>query len=309
MRPSRSITIAASVLLIACLAGSVLTLRRVDQLRSGATLEEVLYISSPKVLKRLSLGYDGLLADVYWTRAVQYFGSKHYAGAMRYDLLYPLLNITTQLDPHLVVAYQFGANFLAAKPPNGAGTPDRAIELTNFGIRNNPNEWKLYYELGFIYYTELKDYASAADAFRRGSQVPKAHPWMTLLAGRMAERAGELETARMMWTTAYNTTHDKNIRANAVAHLNAIQVDEDVTQLEKLVAQYRDNMGHLPASLSDLVRARMLPGIPVDPLGHAYKLTVDGRIEVRVPDDLPFLQKGTPPGYVPPRMPKFPKVE
>ena len=29
---------------------------------------------SPKAVKRLSLGYDGLLADIYWTRAVQYFG-------------------------------------------------------------------------------------------------------------------------------------------------------------------------------------------------------------------------------------------
>jgi hypothetical protein len=26
---------------------------------------------------------------------------------------------------------------------------------------------------------------------------------------------------------------------------------------------------------------------------------------VRVPDDLPFIEKGTPPGYVPPQAPKF----
>ena len=29
----------------------------------------------------MSLGYDGLLADIYWTRAVQYFGSKHHEGS------------------------------------------------------------------------------------------------------------------------------------------------------------------------------------------------------------------------------------
>jgi tetratricopeptide (TPR) repeat protein len=309
MKASRQTTVTASVLLVLCLLGSVLLLRRVDQLRTGATLEEVLYISSPTVLKRLSLGYDGLLADVYWTRAVQYFGGKHIAGSMRYDLLAPLLEITTQLDPQLVVAYQFGANFLAAKPPNGAGMPERAIQLAEFGIRNNPNEWRLYYELGFIHYMELKDYAGAADAFLRGSKVPNAHPWMKLLAAKMAEHAGEIETARMMWITTYKTTEDKNIRANAVAHLNALQVDEDVTNLEKLVAQYREKIGRLPGSLSDLVVARILPGIPVDPTGRPYRLTADGRIEVRVPDDLPFLEKGTPPGYVPPLMPKFPNVE
>lgn len=305
MKASRPITVTFSVLLIACMMGSVLLLRRLDQVRTGATLEEVLYISSPKVLKRMSLGYDGLLADVYWTRAVQYFGGKHHRGARRYDLLAPLLEITTTLDPHLLVAYEYGSNFLAAKPPNGAGMPRRAVELAEYGIRNNPNEWRLYYELGFIHYMELADYAAAAEAFARGSRVPNAHPFLKIMAGQMAEHAGDLQMARMMWSTAYQTTQDKSVRANAAAHLRALQVDEDVTNLEALVARYREKTGYFPASFSDLQVAGMLRGIPVDPIGHAYKLMPDGHVEVRVPDDLPFIHKGTPPGYVPPAVPKF----
>ncbi|HVO79452.1 MAG TPA: hypothetical protein VMT28_01905 [Terriglobales bacterium] len=302
---SRQITLVAGVLLVGCLAGSVLLLRRLDQLRTGATLQEVLYISSPKVLKRMSLGYDGLLADVYWTRAVQYYGDKHHVGAERYDLLAPLLEITTALDPHLLVAYQYGSNFLSPKPPNGAGMPRRAIQLEEYGIRHNPNEWKLYYELGFIYYMDLKDYAGAADAFARGSRVPNAHPFLRVLAARMAEHIGDLQTARMMWSTTYDMATEKSIRANAAAHLRALQVDEDVPALEALVARYRERTGHLPTSFADLVTAGMLRGIPIDPLGHPYKLMPDGRVEVRAPDDLPFISKGTPPGYVPPKAPKF----
>ena len=305
MRASRRTTIVCSVLLVACMAGSVLLLRRLDRLRTGATLEEVLYISSPKALKRMSLGYNGLLADVYWTRAVQYFGGKLHAGADRFDLLAPLLEITTTLDPQLIVAYEYGSNFLSAQPPNGAGMPRRAIELVEFGIRNNPDEWRLYYDLGFIQYTELKDYAAAADAFTRGTKVPNAHPFLRLLAAQMAEHAGDLETARMMWSTAYETAQEKSIRANAAAHLRALQVEEDVTTLERLVANYRDKTGQLPTSFSDMQAAGMLRGIPVDPVGHPYKLTADGRIEVRVPDELPFIQKGIPPGYQPPLIPKF----
>jgi tetratricopeptide (TPR) repeat protein len=305
MRASRRISLVAGALLVTCLLGSVLLLRRLDQMRTGATLEEVLYISSPKVLKRMSLGYDGLLADIYWTRAVQYYGNKHHVGAERYDLLAPLLEITTALDPHLLVAYEYGSNFLSPKPPNGAGMPERAIQLQEFGIRNNPNEWKLYYELGFIYYMELKDYASAAKAFARGSGVPNAHPFLRILAGRMAERAGDLQTARMMWSTTYETATEKSIRANAAAHLRALQVDEDVPKLEQLVALYRERTGHPPNSFLDLVAAGMLRAIPVDPLGHPYKVMPDGRVEVRVPDDLPFISRGTPPGYVAPKAPKF----
>ena len=304
MKPSSRITWIASGLLVACLVTSALALHRLDQLRTGATLQDVLYISSPKVLKRLSLGYDGLLADVYWTRAVQYFGGKHVVGSRHFQLLAPLLEITTTLDPHLTVAYEFGANFLAPRPPDGAGMPQEAIQLVNSGIRYNPDVWKLYYNLGFIYYMEMKDYPKAADAFGRGSKLPDAHPFLRIMAARMAQHAGESEMARMMWTTAYQSTQDRNIRANAVTHLRALQVDEDVTALEKLISIYREQTGHSPSSFSDLQTAGMLRAIPVDPFGHPYKLVSGGRVEVRDPDQFPFIEKGTPPGYVAPP-PKF----
>jgi tetratricopeptide (TPR) repeat protein len=308
MKPSRRITITASILLVACLTGSVLLLRRLDRERTGATLEEVLYISSPTLLKRMSLGYDGLLADIYWTRAVQYFGDKLTRGSEHFDLLAPLLEITTTLDPHLLVAYEYGSNFLAPKIPGGAGQPERAVKLAEFGIRNNPNQWHLYYDLGFIYYMELKDYANAEKAFADGAKVPNSHPAMAIMAAKMAEHAGNIETARLMWSTTYQTTRDPNIKSNAIAHLNALQVDQDVTILEALVSHYREKTGHLPKSFADLEAANMLRGMPTDPLGHTYKLMPDGHVEVRVPDDLPFIEKGTPLGYIPPMTPKLPPV-
>ena len=301
MNRSRTVTIAVSILLIACFAGSLFFLTKIDQLRTGATLEDVLFISSPKAVKRLSLGYDGLMADIYWTRAVQYFGGRHAANASHYHLLAPLLAITTTLDPHLVVAYQFGANFLSPKPPNGAGMPDKAIPLVEFGIRNNPDDWKLYYELGFIYYMDLKDYGRAAEAFARGSQVPNAHPFLKVIAAQMAQHAGDTQMARALWRTTYESSQDKQIRGNASAHLRAIQVSDDVTALEELVSQYGRKTGQLPTSMSDLVAAKLLRAIPLDPTGRRYKLTPQGRVEVQVPDDIPFIEKGAPPGYQSPQ--------
>lgn len=305
MTASRRVTVICSLVLLMCLPASVLISRRLDQVRSGAALQEMLYISAPKVLRRLSLGYNGLLADVYWTRTVQYFGSKHYAGAQEYHLLAPLLQITTALDPQLTIAYEFGANFLAPDPPNGAGMPQEAVRLAEFGIRNNPDDWKLYYNLGFIYYMELNDYKDAANAFERGAKVPNANPLLKVMAGMMAERAGEVKTARFMWVTTYQTTQDPSVKANAVAHLRALQVDEDITKLDALISDYRGKTGHLPESFSDLESKAMLKGVPTDPLGQPYELTPDGQVEVRDPDDLPFITRGTPPGYKPPAKPKF----
>ncbi len=305
MSGSRSITLAFSLLWISCMASSVLLLRQLDRVRSGATLEEVLYVSSPQLLKRFSLGYNGLLADIYWTRAVQYFGSKHQAGARRYDLLAPLLEITTALDPQLFPAYEYGANFLSAQPPGGAGDPARAVALIKEGIQHNPQEWKLYYDLGFVYFMDLKDYAGAAEAFAAGSQLPAAHPWMKIMAAQMAAHAGNPQTAVMMWTATYQTSRDPNIRANAAAHLRALQTDAEVAALNSAVSRYRELYGRLPDSFADLQTAGILRGTPADPLGHPYKLAADGNVLVRDPDDLPFLTKGLPPGYTPPLAPKI----
>src|SRR5712671_4283722 len=167
MRQRRKTTIIAGACLILSLAAASIVLHRADQLRPQATLDEVLFLNSPKVIKRASLGYDGLVACIYWTRAVQYFGSRHqiYAASSK-----------------LVVAYEFGSSFLASKPPHGAGQPERAIELMEYGIQNNADNWKLYYDLGFVYYMELKDYKKASETFDRGSRVPNSHPWLKVLA-------------------------------------------------------------------------------------------------------------------------------
>jgi tetratricopeptide (TPR) repeat protein len=301
MSVSRRANMIASAVFVLALLGIVGTLHAIDHLRRGATYQDVLYIRSPKALKRVSLGYTGLLADLYWTRAVQYFGYQHHQHSSDFHLLAPMLEIATQLDPKLLPAYQFGSNFLAPRPPNGAGEPEEAIALAKYGIQNNPDSWKLYYGLGFIYYTEMKDYSKAAEAFSRGAQIPGAHPFLRILGARMAQHAGEFETARMLWTTTYQTSQDETIQLNAVDHLRALRVDEDVTQLEKLLDIYRARVGRTPGSMSDLVRAGLIGSSPIDPTGQPYKITSDGRVEVRNPDSILYITKGTPPNYQPPQ--------
>jgi hypothetical protein len=78
-----------------------------------------------------------------------------------------------------------------------------------------------------------------------------------------------------------------------------------VGKLEQTVATYTQRTGHPPASFTQMAREGVMPGIPLDPLGVPYSLTSDGHVVVQDPDNLPFIQKGLPPGYVPPAKPKF----
>ncbi len=294
-RTGKVSTIAGAVTLI-CLALSVVTLRAVDRVRGEATLEEVLYIPSAQTVKRMSLGYDGLMADLYWTRAVQYFGGKHSVHSKQYQLLKPLLEITTTLDPHLTVAYEFGSIFLSQGPPEGAGDPQAAAELVRKGIRENPSQWRLYYSLGFIEWQQLHDPKAGSEAFQKGSEVPGAMIWMKVMAARLAQDAENPDTARYLWTNIYENSDDKMLKQNALKHLAALRVDQDVTFLQSYVERYREQYGHYPAHLQELQAAGWIRRIPLDPLGYPY-LIREGRIEVSDPDDLPFITKGLPPGH------------
>jgi hypothetical protein len=302
VKTSRPILWPAVFLLVSCLTGSILSLRKVDGLRGGqATLQEVLYIRSGKTLKRLSLGYSGLMADIYWTRAVQYFGSRVQVRSAHYELLYPLLDITTDLDPHLIVAYQNGAVFLSGRPPSGAGRPDKAVELLEKGIHANPAYWRLYFTLGFVHYMDRKDYKAAQEAFEKGASVPGALVWMKVMAATMAGHAGDASTAVALWTRLYESTQDEKIRKNALQHITALRVDQDVAELERRISEFSQRTGRVPSNWSDLVSTGLLKGVPVDPNKIPYRLMSDGTVQVRDPDSLPFITRGLAPGTKPKR--------
>ena len=298
MTAAQRTSVVAATCLAVSMSASILLLRNLDRIRPHATLEDALYVSSPKLVKRASLGFDGLMACIYWTRTVQYFGHRHFESAHTYHELAPLLEITTVLDPHMIPAYEFGASFLAPQPPNGAGEPARAIQLMEYGIANNPDNWRLYYDLGFVYYTELKDYRNAANTFERGSKVPNAHPFMKIMAAQMATHAGDFDTARMLWTATYESSSEATIKQNAVEHLRSIRVDEDITNLQAAVKRYTERTGVVPFSMSAVASAEHISGLPVDPDGHPYVLTWDGKVQVQNPDDFPFITLGLPEGYI-----------
>ena len=245
--------------------------RSIDAGLAGTHQErDDLVLRSGPLLKAMSLEYAPLIADLYWTRAVQYYGDKQAHDDPNIELLWPLLDVTTTLDPHLIVAYRFGSMFLSEPPPQGAGTPQRGIELLQRGIRANPEFWRFYEDLGFVYYFDLKDYHRAADAFLEGSKKPGALLWMKAFAARINEEGASRETAALLWTEVFNSASDPNTKENAKIHLQLLRAEADCDALDKMVAEYEKRTNRVPTNLRELVRAGLLPGLPVDPLGFVY---------------------------------------
>ncbi len=263
---------------------------RIDAQRVSISEErDDVLLRSGKLVKAVSLEYAPLLADIYWTRVVQFYGNKHVRGQANLELLWPLLDITTTLDPNLVISYRVGAIFLSQAAPSGAGRPDLVGQLIQRGIQANPDYWRLYEDLGFVYYFDLKDYPKASEAFLEGSKKPNALIWMKIMAARIAAEGESYETSLFLWKDIYDSTADPQVKVNALRHLELLKVKEDCKQLDAFANEYVKRYGKRPARMSDLVQAGLIRGIPRDPKGYAYVLGEDGKAELNL--ESPLLER------------------
>jgi len=234
--------------------------------------QEILFLPSGQVIKKLSLGYSGLLADIYWMRAVQYYGGKRLKDEQGFALLEPLIDIATTLDPQLLHAYRFGSVFLSEREPIGANQPERAIVLLEKGIEHNPDEWQLYRDVGFIYYWFLNNYQKAAESFLEGSKNPKSAVWMKTFAAQLLAQGGSRQAARFLWQEVYQTSENQRMKENAREHLEKLTAEEDIDTLQSLVRKVESKIGRRIGSIEELVDLGFFKIPPSDPKGFRYIL-------------------------------------
>ena len=198
------------------------------------------------------------------------------AGAT-FDLLWPLLDITTTLDPKLIVGIPVRLDFLSE--PDWRRRAHRSGRRT--GAARNRGEpgrnGAFESDLGFIYYWWLRDYPNAAAAYLEGSKNPQAPPWLKMMAARVEEKGGSLDTSRMIWSEIFSSSKDPRIRQRALEMLSGLKAQQDEMYLDNLAETYRNRFGRYPSTTTELRDAGLLGGVPVDPEGYPYILGPDGK--------------------------------
>jgi hypothetical protein len=242
--------------------------------------EEVLYLWSGAHVKRLFPGFEGLAADVYWLRTVQYFGGQRlFAANKRFELLRPLIEITTSLDPRLEIAYRYGAIFLSEPPPTGAGRPREGIEVLEAGVRNIPHSWRLRQDLGFFHHIYLHDSKRAAAILNEAARLPGAAFWLRLLAADLLTRGGERAQSRRMWQQMFEQAEEGIIKENARLRLRILDSLDLADRLTGLVSELERRRGRRPARLEELRAAGLWRGPLVDASGAPFGYdAVEGRV-------------------------------
>ena len=255
----------------------------------------MLYVRSDSAVQHLVLAFRMLAADIYWIRTIQHYGGDRLSkgGGAKYELLYPLLSITTTLDPRFTVAYRFGAIFLAEPYPGGPGRPDQAIALLHKGMAAEPNKWQYVMDIGFLYYWQLNDPVTAAAMYRKASELPGAPNWLAPLAATIQIEGGDRRSSRFMWQQLRDSADQEWLRALAELRLVQLQALDQVDRLQTVATRFAAGADP-PYSWERLVAARVLPGVPLDPVGVPYTLGPWSAV-VRVSDRSPLQPLPTEP--------------
>lgn len=279
--------------LVAGLAVSASLSRWLDSHRTDHAkqfAESQLYLSGPAA-KRLTLAFNGLAADWYWMRSLQYVGRKIVDHQDKHEnqfvlsdlasldlrLLASLLDVATTLDPQFIPVYEYGAVILPEV------SPDQAIALLNKGIAANPSSWRLHQHLGYIYW-QRQEYAQASEIYAAGAQLPGAPAWMTAMSARLKADAGSRDAAREMYQRLGETSDDKTVKEMVIAHLMRLDSLDEREVITRALGEFRMRFGRCPTSWRELAplargaRLRIDPAnaTPVDPSGVPYRLTSDG---------------------------------
>jgi hypothetical protein len=234
---------------------------------SNDVVEELMYFPSGELLEVASLGYETLVADMLWLRGIQYYG-EHRRTDKSYPLAEHIFSTITDLDPRFIGAYRFGAFVLG----QDVGRPAAGIELIKKGMLNNPGEWQLPFDLGFMYFIMLDDSRKAAHFFNFAARQKDAPDLAKRFSAFAYRKAGKTELARALWEEIYRSSDNDVMRETAEYSMRSILRDEIADSLRVRVERFEAATGTRPAALQELVEARLLGSVPEDPFGGTYFL-------------------------------------
>jgi tetratricopeptide (TPR) repeat protein len=288
---SHSSTLAIGLAALLCLVGSAFVSARAvesrPQLPTDFADQDMEF--QGRKLRGWALGTEGLLADWYWMRSLQYIGDKIVKSEAEFinvedlrplnpRLLYPLLDNATDLDPRFMAAFSYGSIVLPAIDP------EHAIALTKKGIDANPESWRLYQYLGYIYWRQ-KRFEEAADTYDRGARIAGAPQFMRQMVATMKTQGGSRETAREIYVQMRDEAEDKQSRENAELRLLELDALDELDAINAALKAAAERSGTCPASLRQIIpalREAKLPGGRnfrldangdlADPLGFPYRL-------------------------------------
>ena len=230
------------------------------------------FVPAPGMAKLAALGFDAVLADYYWLRAVQIVGSE--AGpAGRNELIGRLIDVVTTLDPWVLHPYRFAAVWMT----DDESAVRKANALLERGIAHHPQDWLNRFHLGFNHFFYFGENAEAAAALEPAVGLPGAPRYLGRLVARLRSEAGggELESAAAFLNELLRQNSDPYVKAEYEKALDEIETERRARVLDAARKEFESRHHRDIQSVEELVSVRppVLRVLPPEP--HGWEWTLD----------------------------------
>ena len=227
--------------------------------------DEIRYLPSGELLKIVALGYDSLLADVFWIRATLLFGQRYGQGDRSwYGWLYHMLDLATDLDPGFKAAYKYGGTMLRI---DGVFV-DQSSMIFAKGARALPDEWYFPFSIAMNYFLYKEKPEVAARHMLEAARKGTGPFFLSNLAASMLSESRELDAALTFLEEEVRTVRDE--RARRAVEVKVIEVRYLIGRRDagEVIAEYRRRSGGEPDLPEDVAALGL--ALPPDPLGGRW---------------------------------------
>ncbi len=221
-------------------------------------------------------------------RSLQYIGEKVVKSsnetlnienltALNPRLLYPLLDNATTLDPQFLEVYAYGAVVLPAIDK------EQAIKFTEKGITDNPSEWRLYQQLGYIYW-RLGNFEKAASVYTDGARIADAPPFMSLMSAKMKSEGKSRDTARAIYQQMVAESKDTQVKDNAALRLLQIDSFDERDAIHSALQTFKNKNDRCASNLREI-----LPLLQNVKLPNGKEFRIDASENLVDPSGAPYI--------------------
>jgi len=232
---------------------------------------DVAVIPRAGAARLLSLGHPTLAANLFWLRAVQYIGEPR-AAQRGWEKLFPIVDLVTDLDPRHGYAYQVAGVMLGS-----VGRVSESNAILEKGMRRLPERYILPYLRAFNAFYYAGDWEAAgrfAEVAARARGAPQ-HVRESALAFYVKGRRADAAVTFLLHLR--EQAQDDESRKALDEQIRRARYEQAAGAIDEALGAYRQRRGVGPVLLGQLVEAGILPRLPDDPYGGAWRLGEDGR--------------------------------
>jgi len=218
---------------------------------------------SPTLLKVISGEFKGLWADYLQLKASIFLGGYSKSTAEDWEVVYLLFKQSLALDPWFFQTCYYTQGILAWQKTMS----ERAIELLKISAEHRYWDWEPRFYIGFDYFYFLKENLMAAKYLSVAAKLPGAPPIVATLGARLAQKAGQTETAIAILRIMLDRTDNEALKLRLEKR---IKVHLGMLIIERSIAIYAQKYGKSPASLNELIDKGIIDQLPENPYVETY---------------------------------------